>query len=46
MTLTFGLPKSGLMAPHAQKNIGVLKILDIGYPKELIEKIKKENLQK
>jgi len=45
MTLTFGLPKSGLMALHAQKNIGVLKVLDIGYPKELIEKIKKENLQ-
>jgi len=41
MTLTLGLPKSGLMAVHAQKNIGILKVLDIGYPKELIEKIKK-----
>ena len=43
MTLTFGFPKTGLMAPHAQKNIGVLKVVDIGYPKELIERVKKEN---
>ncbi|MCX7905284.1 MAG: NAD(P)H-hydrate epimerase [Elusimicrobiales bacterium] len=43
MTLTFGFPKSGLMAPHAQKNIGVLKVIDIGYPKQLIEKVSKEN---
>lgn len=43
MTLTFGFPKSGLMAAHAQKYIGVLKVVDIGYPKELVERIKKEN---
>ncbi len=40
LTLTLGLPKSGLMAVHAQKNIGKLKVLDIGYPKELIDKIR------
>jgi len=44
MTLTFGFPKSGLMANHAQKYIGNLKIVDIGYPKDLIERIKKENI--
>lgn len=43
MTLTFGFPKTGLMAPHAQKNIGILKIVDIGYPHQLVEKIKKES---
>jgi len=37
LTLTLGLAKTGLMAAHAQKNIGTLKVLDIGYPKELIE---------
>lgn len=42
MTLTLGLPKSGLMANHAQKNIGILKVLDIGYPKELIEKAREK----
>lgn len=42
MTLTFGFPKTGLMAPHAQKNIGKLKIVDIGYPPQLIERVAKE----
>lgn len=43
MTITFGFPKTGLMAAHAQKNIGKLKVVDIGYPQELLEKISKEN---
>ena len=36
-TLTLGFAKTGLMALHAQKNTGSIKVLDIGYPKELIE---------
>lgn len=43
MTITFGFPKSGLMAPHAQKNIGKLIVVDIGYPQQLVEKVLKEN---
>lgn len=35
-TFSLGLPKRGLMFPHSQKNVGLLKVLDIGYPKELI----------
>ncbi|MBI3552938.1 MAG: NAD(P)H-hydrate epimerase [Elusimicrobia bacterium] len=35
-TLTLGLPKRGLLAPHAKRNVGELKVLDIGYPKELL----------
>ncbi len=40
LTVTFGLPKTGLMAAHAQKNIGRLKIAPIGYPDKLIEEAK------
>ncbi|GAB4029558.1 MAG: hypothetical protein Fur0012_04100 [Elusimicrobiota bacterium] len=40
LTVTFGFAKTGLMAPHAQKNIGILKVAPIGYPAELIEKAK------
>jgi NAD(P)H-hydrate epimerase len=40
-TLTLGFAKSGLMALHAQPNTGKIKVLDIGYPKELIEEAKK-----
>lgn len=40
LTLTLGFAKSGLMAPHAQKNTGEIKVIDIGYPKELIERAK------
>ncbi|MCK5358164.1 MAG: NAD(P)H-hydrate epimerase [Elusimicrobiales bacterium] len=36
-TFTLGFPKTGLMAPHAQKNIGSLKVIDIGYPEGLME---------
>ena len=35
LTLTFGWAKRGLVTPHAQKYVGTLKVLDIGYPKEL-----------
>jgi len=35
-TLTLGLPKRGLVTPHAQRNVGELKVLEIGYPAELL----------
>ncbi|MFA6434964.1 MAG: NAD(P)H-hydrate epimerase [Elusimicrobiales bacterium] len=35
-TLTLGFAKTGLMAPHALKNTGKIKVLDIGYPPELV----------
>ncbi len=41
MTFTLGFPKSGLMAPHAQKNIGELRVIDIGYPKGIMEEAKR-----
>ncbi len=36
LTLALGLAKRGLLAPHAAKYVGRLKVLDIGYPRELI----------
>jgi NAD(P)H-hydrate epimerase len=36
-TLTLGLPKRGLVAPHAKRFVGELKVLDIGYPPELLK---------
>lgn len=42
MTLTFGFPKSGLMAAHAQKNTGIIKVIDIGYPPELYDRVKRD----
>lgn len=36
LTLTLGFAKSGLMAAHAQKNTGEIKVLPIGYPPALI----------
>lgn len=41
-TFTLGFPKSGLMAPHALKNVGKLKIIDIGYPAQLVEEAKQQ----
>ena len=35
LTLALGLPKKGLLAVHAQRYVGTLKVLDIGFPKEL-----------
>jgi NAD(P)H-hydrate epimerase len=37
LTFTLGFAKTGLMALHAQPNTGKIKVLDIGYPKALIE---------
>jgi NAD(P)H-hydrate epimerase len=36
LTLTLGFAKTGLMAAHAQKNTGKIKVLPIGYPAELV----------
>ncbi|MBI3547680.1 MAG: NAD(P)H-hydrate epimerase [Elusimicrobia bacterium] len=36
VTVTFGLPKKGLLAPHAQKNVGRLVVADIGFPKSVL----------
>jgi NAD(P)H-hydrate epimerase len=36
-TLTLGLPKRGLLAAHAKASVGVLKVLDIGYPPALLK---------
>ena len=36
-TLTLGLPKKGLLAPHAQRYVGELLVLDIGFPPQLIQ---------
>lgn len=40
LTLTLGLPKRGLLAAHAKPFVGILKVLDIGYPPELIKGVK------
>lgn len=37
LTLTIGLPKRGLLASHAKRYVGELKVLDIGYPPELVK---------
>jgi len=37
LTLTLGFAKTGLMAAHARKNTGEIKVLPIGYPAALIE---------
>lgn len=39
LTLTLGLPKKGLLAPHAKACVGTLKVLAIGYPDELIQEL-------
>lgn len=38
-TFSLGLPKRGLLFPHSQKNVGRLRVLDIGYPKELVSSV-------
>ena len=40
-TFTLGFAKSGLMAAHAKPNTGEIKVLDIGYPKELVERARR-----
>ena len=37
LTLALGLPKRGLLAPHAKAQVGILKVLDIGYPPALFK---------
>ena len=39
LTLTLGLPKRGLLAAHAKPCVGTLKVLDIGYPAELVAEL-------
>lgn len=41
LTLTLGLPKRGLVTPHAKQYIGVLKVLDVGYPPDLLKGLKR-----
>jgi NAD(P)H-hydrate epimerase len=41
LTLTLGLAKRGLLAPHAKPFVGALKVLDVGYPPELIRGVKR-----
>ncbi|MDD5656065.1 MAG: NAD(P)H-hydrate epimerase [Elusimicrobia bacterium] len=36
LTLTLGLAKRGLVMAHARKYVGALKVLDIGFPQELL----------
>jgi NAD(P)H-hydrate epimerase len=36
LTLALGLAKRGLLAPHAKQFVGTLKVLDVGYPPELL----------
>lgn len=42
VTCALGLPKRGLLARAAQRFIGELKILDIGFPEDLIRKVVSE----
>lgn len=41
LTLMLGLPKRGLLMPHAAQYAGVLKVLPVGYPSELIAGVKR-----
>lgn len=41
LTLTLGLPKRGLLAAHARRFVGTLKVLDIGYPAELVSEARR-----
>lgn len=41
LTLTLGFAKTGLMAAHAQKNTGLIKVLPIGYPPALIDEARR-----
>ena len=41
LALTLGRPKRGLLAPHAKQYVGILKVLDVGYPGELIKGVKR-----
>ncbi len=41
-TYTLGLPKRGLLAAAAARFVGQLKVLDIGFPKELLDAQRKK----
>jgi len=38
-TLTLGAAKPGLLAPAARRSVGELRVLDIGYPPELLNEV-------
>lgn len=42
LTLTLGFAKTGLMAAHAQKNTGLIKVLPIGYPEALVDEARRD----
>jgi NAD(P)H-hydrate epimerase len=46
LTCTLGLPKRGLLAAPAQRYVGELKVLDIGFPAEVIETVRKAVLSR
>lgn len=39
LTVTFGLPKKGLVSYPGRRYVGVLKVVDIGFPPSLVEEI-------
>jgi len=39
LTVTFGLPKTGLLTYPGREYVGILEIADIGFPKEFIEEV-------
>lgn len=39
MTVTFGLPKAGLLTYPGKEFVGLLEVVDIGFPREFIEEI-------
>ncbi len=38
-TFTLGLPKRGLLAEHAKKNVGDLRVIELGFPRDLINRM-------
>jgi NAD(P)H-hydrate epimerase len=40
LTVTFGLPKIGHLIPPGPEYVGEVKVIDIGYPKKLVEEEK------
>ena len=40
LTVTFGLPKVGHLIPPGPEYVGEVKVIDIGYPKKLVEEEK------
>lgn len=44
-TVTMGLPKKGFKAAGSRKYLGKLTVADIGFPPDLIEKVRRESVQ-